>query len=537
MSGDGDAADTAGLAMPYGPWRRWVRALRAHHRRRRADDDGDRTYLAYGFTLLALMYGPILWTTLAQAGVPLGEGAGWSVRGTLVVAGTVVVAAAGLGGVVLARLGAPLWVTRTDAAYVLSGVWDPRAVLWRRVLVLVAVAGVLAALVGSALAFGALDAAGTPAGAGTLTAWGACAAGVAMLPLTLAVAAQCPRWRTTARVAAALIAAVGVLVAVQGADFPVGTAVLGADVLCVDPSGCAPLPVRDGVAPAGPPAAVVGWAAGLAVVCGWLLLAVLPRDLDADVTAEAWSRTVATGEALGAGDATGVRAVAGPARLTGRRRTFPRILLPSVPLVARDVLALSRRPAVLLGSLPAGVAGAALLALAAGGGPGAAPAAVGGGVVLYAAAAAWTGGLRDLAEQAEPGGLLPGGPSRAVRGHLPVPVALGAVSGALGLLVAAVLAGVDGSSVVLVGTGLVVALGARVWVAGATQAPPEVFTPVAGPTGDLSTVMVIAWFLRAWLVVIGSAWVVARLGLTWVPLVVVVVVALAAAGARRLDRG
>ena len=512
MSGDGDAADTAGpvAAMPYGPWRRWVRALRAHHRRRRSDD-GERTYLAYGFTLLALTYGPILWTTLAQAGLPLGDSAGWSVRGMLVVTGIVVVAAAGLGGVLLARLGAPLWVTRTDAAYVLSGVWDPRAVLWRRVLVLVAVAGVLAALVGSALAFGALDAAGTPAGAGALTAWGACAAGVAMLPLTLAVAAQCPRWRTTARVAAVLVAAVGALVAVQGADFP--------------------------VAPAGPPAAVVGWAAGLAVVCGWLLLAVLPRDLDADLTAEAWSRTVATGEALGAGDATGVRTVAGPARLTGRQRTFPRSLLPSVPLVARDVLALSRRPAALLGSLLTGAVGVVLLAVAAGGGPGAALAAVGGGVVLYAAAATWTGGLRDLAEQAEPGGFLPGGPARAVRGHLPVPVALAAVTGALGLLVAAVLAGVDGSSVVLVGTGLVVALGARVWVAGATQAPPEVFTPVAGPTGDLSTVMVIAWFLRAWLVVIGSAWVVARLGLAWVPLVVVVVVALAAAGARRLDRG
>ncbi|WP_402464326.1 hypothetical protein [Isoptericola aurantiacus] len=489
--------------MPYARWRRWVRALRTFRGRRRAAGSGDpseQTYLAYGFVLLALMYGPILWSALSQVAGPLGLVGGSAGREDAVALGGVAVGAAGLAGVLGARWGVPLWVTAVDGTYALSGVWDPRTVLWRRVVVLIVAAGAAAALVGSALAAG-----GGPAG--DLLGWALCAAGTAQLPLALAVAAQGPRWRAAAR---------GVAVV---------TAVLAAAVA---------------IAPGSLPAAAVGivpvLAVVLAVVCGGLLLVVLPNHLDVDDAVASWQRTVQAGAALAGGDAAGVGARRGPASGSRRRGSFPAWLLQRAPLVARDLVGLGRRVGALTGSVLGGALGAALVAVAADGGPGTAAAAVGGGVVLYAASAVWAGGLRDMAEQRDPAGLLPGGPWRAALGHLGVPAALAVVVGALGLGVAAAVVPVDGATAVVVAAELLAVLGVRPWVAGATQAPPELFTPMSGPGGDMSMVVVGGWFVRGWLVVVGAAWTLARLGEPAVPLVVVLAVWLAVTGLRRLDR-
>ncbi|MEG3615616.1 hypothetical protein [Isoptericola haloaureus] len=512
-----DGVAATGLRMPYGPWRRWVRALRSHHRRRRADDDsGDRVYLAYGFTLLALVYGPVLWTAVAQAGVPLGTGGTTSAPAALVATGAALLGVASVGGVLAARLGVPVWLSATEAAYALGGVWDPRVVLWRRGVVLVlGVAGV-AALLGSALAAGASDAADGPGGPRGVLVWAGCAAGLGQLPLALAVAAQCPRWRFAARTVAVVVAVAGAFVAADAGS--VAGTVSGA-------------PAEVAV-----PGVVVGVSVAVAVVGAWLVLGVLPLHLDVDAVASAWGRTVATGAALSGGDATGVRTVAGTTALRARGRSYRPVLLRHLPIVARDLLGLRRRPGPVLAAVLAGAVGVVLVAVAAAGGPGAVLSAVGGGLVLYAASATWAGGLRDMAEQSVPAGLLPGGPRRAVLGHLPVPVLLAVVAGGLGLLAARPFVPVDGSAVVLGTSALVAVLGVRLWVAGATQAPPELSTPMAGPTGDLSVVMVVGWFLRGWLTVVGLAWLLARFGAGSAPTVVVVALWLAVTGVRRLQR-
>ncbi|WP_418277580.1 hypothetical protein ACNHYB_06405 [Isoptericola jiangsuensis] len=312
----------APLVMAYGPWHRWVRALRARGGRRRALSDGadphERAYLVYGLVLVVLMYAPILWAALARAAAPLAGGG--SVGGTLVATGAVVLGAAALAGVLLHRFGVPLWVAPTDAAYALAGVWDPRVVLWRRVLVLVTVTAVVAGLVGAAVASGVV---GTEVGleVGAVLAWGACAAGAAMLPLALAVAAQCPSWRTAARAVAVLIAAIGALVAVQGP----GLVVRDACPVAAAPPSCG------AAALLGPPPGVVGWAVALAVVAVPVLVAVLPRHLDVDAAAAAGQRVAMAGAGLQGGDAAGVRAVLGPARAGRRTAGFPARVLALSP--------------------------------------------------------------------------------------------------------------------------------------------------------------------------------------------------------------
>ena len=60
-----------GARVPYRRWRRWVASLRRRALVLRAAESGgdphDRVYLGYGVVLLALVYGPILWSALAQA--------------------------------------------------------------------------------------------------------------------------------------------------------------------------------------------------------------------------------------------------------------------------------------------------------------------------------------------------------------------------------------------------------------------------------------------------------------------------------------
>ncbi|MCZ2263024.1 hypothetical protein IRJ14_10525, partial [Isoptericola sp. QY 916] len=87
---------------------------------------------------------------------------------------------------------------------------------------------------------------------------------------------------------------------------------------------------------------------------------------------------------------------------------------------------------------------------------------------------------------------------------------------------------------------LVVALvlGARVWVAGATAAPPGLFTPMMTPNGDMSMLVLGAWYLRGWLVVASAAWLLQRVGpgATAAVLVLALAAGLAAAGVSRFAR-
>ncbi|WP_418277579.1 hypothetical protein ACNHYB_06400 [Isoptericola jiangsuensis] len=203
--------------------------------------------------------------------------------------------------------------------------------------------------------------------------------------------------------------------------------------------------------------------------------------------------------------------------------------------MARDLLGLRRRAGAVLGSVVCGVLGVALLAASAG--AGATLAVVAGALLLYAASGTWAAGLRAMAEQPVPGGLLPGRLGRQVTAHLVVPGVLALVSGVLGLGTAVLLGGGPGWRTVVLVVGVVaVALGARVWVAGASTVPIALFTPVPGPTGDLSMVSVAAWYLRGWLLVGAAAWAVARFG----PVVGVVCVGLARllvrAAVRRAER-
>jgi hypothetical protein len=521
MSGSGTHDDVV-LGVPYGPWRRWVRALRARGGRRRALADGadphERAYLVYGLVLLTAMYAPILWSALSLAAAPLGAADGGA-RDALVATGAVVLGLSALAGVLLPRFGVPLWVTPTEAGYALSGIWDPRVVLWRRVVVLVVATGTAATVVGSALAAGALDAAGDDAGPGVVLAWGACAAGAAMLPLAVAVAAQCPRWRATARGVAVVVAVLGVLVAWQGPGVVQGAA-------CTVSTGCSP-------ALLGPPAETVGWAVALAVVACWVLVAVLPRYLDVDGAAAAGHRVAVTGAALQGGDATGMRGGLAPSRRARRTAGLPVRVAMLSPVVARDLLGLRRRPGPVLVSLGAGAVGVLLVTTAEAGVLGA----MLGAVVLYAAAGVWTGGLRSMAEQPVPGGLLPGTPRRAVAAHLVVPACLALVVGSVGLGLAPVGGSGGGWPAGAVVAGVLVAvLGARAWVAGASAVPAALFTPVPGPTGDLAMVSVAAWFLRGWLVVVAVAWAADRWGAVVTVLAVGLAWLLVGSAVRRLGR-
>lgn len=535
--GGRDATDPIGegpARVLYTPWRRWVRRLRRRSALARASatgaDPSDRVYLIYGVVLLVLVYGPILWVALAQTGLPLGRhGQGgdpvpagpWSSGAfdALVVTGLCLGGLLSLLAVTAARAGGPLWTSPPEATYVLAGQFSPVSVLWRRVVLLAGGTAVVAAFGGSALAAGALGLVGGAgvvatdgAGPADVVGWALVAALAVQVPLMLGVAAQGPRWRTRARQGVGVLLGLGVLAPVLEATAPPVRAAVGQ--ACLDAAatgaGC-PLAT-------GPGAGVLGIAGVAALVSGWLTLRVLPAEIDLDATASAQRNTVSTSQALAGGEAGGMADLLGPQRLHGRRRTLRPALLRRSPVVARDLLGVRRRAWAVLGSLVAGAGGTVLVLLSvpSAGGPGTAFGVVLGAVVLYAASATWAGGLRDMAGQPRPGGLLPGGVGRVVAAHLVVPVLLGGVAVGAGLALAAWtgLAGLpDGgtSAVVVAASSGVVALAVRCWVSGATTVPAELFTPVNVPGGgDASTVIVVAWFVRGWLMVVALAWMLHR---------------------------
>ncbi|MEL7975899.1 hypothetical protein AAG589_08525 [Isoptericola sp. F-RaC21] len=508
-----------GSRVPYPRWRRWVASQRRRTLVARAAESGgdphDRVYLGYGVVLLALVYGPILWSALAQAvaAVPsLGVDGGTGGRATVLVAGTALaLGVAALAGLAAARAGGPLWTSPAEAAFALSGQFRPRDVLRRRALLLAAGAAALGAFAATAAAAGL---AGGPAAAepGALLVAGAGAALLAQVPLAVGAGAQAPGRRRAAVGVTVLLLAVGV-VAALAARAPAALEAPG------------PAPTGTGAALAGAAlAAVVGLASA------WLVVRVLPDELDVDRAAAGQARTVTAGRGLVGGDSGAVSDVLGPRAYAGRAARLPARLLRRAPLVARDLLGQRRRPAAAAASLVAGIAGALLVRVGADGGPALATAA--GALVLYAAARTWSGGLHAFAAQPSPGALLPGTAGRAVAGHAVVPAAAGllvAVAGAAG-------AGADALVAVLVVTGL--ALGAQVWVAGATAAPPGLFTPMMTPNGDMSMLVLGAWYLRGWLVVAGAAWVLHRAdhGAAASVAVLVLAAGLAAAGVRRFAR-
>ncbi|MCK0116909.1 hypothetical protein MWU57_07665 [Isoptericola sp. S6320L] len=527
-SDDPDRPDAGPLRVPYTPWRRWLRRLRRRSALARAAaagaDPGDRVYLTYGVVLLVLVYGPMLWVALAQTGLPLGRpgedavlAGRWSSSAFdgLVVVGLCVGGLLSLLAVSVARAGGPLWTSPPEVTFALSGQFAPVTVLWRRLVLLAAGTGVVAAFGASALAAGALGLVGGAdavpadgAGPADVVGWALAAACAVQVPLTLGVAAQGPRRRTAARQAAGVLLGLGVLAPALEILAPqVRAAVVPA---CLDTAGSAvacPLATGPGVG-------VLTVAGTAALVSVWLAVRVLPAEIDLDATAAAQRTTVATSQALVAGEAGGLADLLGPRRLGGRGRTLWPPLLRRAPVVARDLLGVRRRVWTVLGAVVAG-AGGTFLVLVATPSPGVRGSAFGvvlGAAILYAASASWAAGLRDMASQPRPGGLLPGGVGRVVAAHLVVPAALAALAVGVGLALAALAhqAGLpDGgtaAALVAVCTGVVV-LAVRCWVCGATTVPAELFTPVSVPGGgDASTLIVLAWFVRGWLMVVGLAW-------------------------------
>ncbi|MEN5075330.1 hypothetical protein ABE437_16050, partial [Isoptericola cucumis] len=388
-------------------------------------------------------------------------------------------------------------------------------------------------------------------GAGSVAWWGVCAALLAQVPLAVGVGAQAPRWRRAATVVTAVLLAVGGVAALAALLAPDVQPAIGVACLAPDGGGV-PCPVDVGLVAGEPGAGLVVGAALVGLAAVGLVLRALPPQVDVDAAASGHRSTLAAGRGLVGGESGAVADVLGPVTYGGRRAGLPRAVLHRAPVVARDLLGLRRRSGALAGSLVVGVVGSILVLLGAGAAPegaaaaGASPVAVVvGAALLYAASATWCGGLRSLAAQTEPGALLPGGPGRQVAAHAVVPVLVGILAAALGGGVTAAWAAAAGAPVSAAGAAalllvLVVALvlAARVWVAGATTAPPGVFTPMMPPAGDASMLVLGAWYLRGWLVVIGTAWLLHRATPGGEVVAVVGVAALAAwlvsSGVRRL---
>lgn len=280
-----------GRRVPYRRWRRWVRSLRRRAALVRVAEGGgdpnDRVYLAYGVVLLGLVYGPILWSAVAQAGTALGAsvphaaGDGLLAAGALLALGLLSVAA-----LVVARAGGPLWVSPVEATFALSGQFAPRDVLWRR--------GV--ALVVGAAAVGAFGVTALARGAGTdpveILLWGLCGATLAQLPIAVGVAAQVPRWRSAAWTVTGLLLSLGAvaaatLTASEGLEVGPGT---------------------------GPMVALLVGTAAVAGGCLALVLRVLPDRVDVDAAAAGHRRALAAGRGLAGGDSAAVADVLGPGR-------------------------------------------------------------------------------------------------------------------------------------------------------------------------------------------------------------------------------
>ncbi|MFC7876520.1 hypothetical protein [Isoptericola sp. NPDC057391] len=508
-----------GARVPYPRWRRWVASLRRRTLLVRAAETGgdphDRVYLGYGVVLLGLVYGPILWSALAQAvsAVPVPDAA--QGRAATLVAGTALaLGVACLAGLAAARAGGPLWTSPAETAFALSGQFRPRDVLRRRALLLTLGAAGLGVFVATGAAAGLAGGATAGARPAVLLGAGGAAALLAQVPLAVGAAAQAPGRRRAAVGVTLLLLTLGA-VAALGALTP------------------AALPV---LAPASSPGARVGVVAGVALVAAvglasaWLVVRVLPDELDVDAASAGQSRTVTAGRGLVGGDSGATADVLGPRTYRGRRASLPRPLLRPAPLVARDLLGLRRRPAAAAATLGTGALGAFVVRWGTDGGP--AVLTVAGALALYAAARTWSDGLHAFAAQPQPGTLLPGTAGRAVAGHAVVPAVAGLLAAAAGV------AGAPAGTAVAVVLVVVLALAARVWVAGATAAPPGLFTPMMTPNGDMSMLVLGAWYLRGWLVVAGATWLLHRAGpgAGSAALLLGLAVALAGAGVRRFAR-
>lgn len=507
-----------GARVPYPRWRRWVASLRRRTLVVRAAESGgdphDRVYLGYGVVLLALVYGPILWSALVQAAAAVPAPDAADGRAALLVAGSALaLGVAGLAGLAASRAGGPLWTSRAETTFALSGQFRPRDVLRRRALLLTLGAAAVGAFAATA---GAAGLAGGPEAAepGALLGAGVGAALLAQVPLAVGAAAQAPGRRRAAVGVTVLLLVLG-LVAAVGAATPLALPAL------------APAP-----SPATRAGVLVGGALVVAVglTSAWLVVRVLPDELDVDAAAAGQSRTVTAGRGLVGGDSGAAADVLGPRTYRGRRARLPRPLLRAAPLVARDLLGLRRRPAAAAAALATGVVGALLVRWGADGGP--AVVTVAGALALYAAARTWSDGLHAFAAQPQPGALLPGSAGRAVAGHAVVPAVLALVAAAAGT------AGAGAGGVVASLLVVALVLGARVWVAGATAAPPGLFTPMMTPNGDMSMLVLGAWYLRGWLVVASAAWLLQRVGpgATAAVLVLALAAGLAAAGVSRFAR-
>jgi len=511
-----------GSRVPYRRWRRWVASLRRRavvvRAAERGGDPHDRVYLAYGVVLLALVYGPILWSALAQAAaaVPWPTGAAGVL--SAVAGGALALAVLCAAGIAAARAGGPLWTSPAEATFALGGQFAPHDVLRRRAAWLVAGAAAVGAFLGSAVAQGAVGG-GTTGGVASATALaGAAAALLAQVPLAVGAAAQVPgrtRAATVVTVVLLVLGAGGAVAAGAMADLPEvpGAAATAGAVL----------------------AALVGLAGAA------LVLRVLPDGVDVDRAAAGQARTVTAARGLVGGESGAVGDVLGPRSYAGRAATLPRWLTARAPLVARDLLGLRRRPAALAVSLVVGCAGALLVRLGTDGGP--ALVTVVGAAALYAASRTWADGLHSYAAQPQPGALLPGSTTAAVAGHAAVPGALGLLAAVVGTAVGALVggAGTGGAGAVVVLAVVVAALGVRVWVAGATAAPPGLFTPMMTPNGDMSMLVLGAWYLRGWLVIAAAGWLLHRAGSAGSPVtaslaVVALAAGLVAAAVRRFAR-
>lgn len=462
--------------------RRRLRRLRRELRGFRVEDTaGDLTYTIYLVVLTTLMYGPMLAQALRAGGATMPDAARPSVVTVAVVVGGLAVLALGFG-----RKVGPLRTTAAEVEHFLRGQVPPHLVLRRRALGAAVAVGFALAGVTAGLGYGADLGVDRTARLAGLAAVG----GLLVGGLWVRVQAAGTRVRPRA-----------------GAGVPAGTPAAAAARSAAEPRASAAR-IGDVV---------------------WLRRA-LDR-LDPDVLLASLERWRSAGRSFMAGDARGaaLRVGEAPAALRHRRlRTSTRLPL---LVLARDWLGAQRALGRFVRSLVGAVAAATLLVLGAGPGSiGAAAAAL----VLFGATASWVEGLAAHADHAA-SGVVPGTPGRLFTLHLIFPslVATGVLAiggalawalGVLGVLAgdAAVLGdGVRGTAVLggaaPVGDRLAYAVAvvflavtARAWVASQSVMPPSVLTPVVTPVGDLSPVVMGAWYVRGWLVVLGVV-----LGMRW----------------------
>lgn len=434
--------------------RRRLRRLRRELRGFRVEDTaGDLTYTIYLVVLTTLMYGPMLAQALRAGGQTMPDAARPSVTTVALVVGGLAVLALAFG-----RKVGPLRTTAAEVEHFLRGQVPPHLVLRRRALGAAAAVGLALAAVTAGLGYGAdLGVARTARLAGL-----AGVGGLGVGGLWVRVQAAGTRTRRPSGTGAASSAAAE----------PRASAARTGDVVSLRRA-------LDQLDPDGLLASLERWrSAGRSFMAG-----------------------DARGAALRVGDA--------PAALRHRRlRTSTR--LPMLVL-GRDWLGAQRALGRFVRSVVGAVAAATTLVLGAGPGSiGAAAAAL----VLFGATASWVEGLAAHADHAA-SGVVPGAPGRLFTLHLIFPslVAAGVLAGGGALAWALTALGGAAPTADRLAYAVAVvflAVTARAWVASQSVMPPSVLTPVVTPVGDLSPVIMVAWYVRGWLVVLGVV-----LGMRW----------------------